>query len=45
MLSINADVRNGLSAPGRDDLSDVDTTAPGFHQENLVGLFGETQLI
>jgi alkaline phosphatase len=38
----NADVRSGPPAPGRHDLTDVDTTAPGFHQESLVGLFGET---
>jgi alkaline phosphatase len=38
----NADERSGPAAPGRHDLTDVDTTAPGYHQESLVGLFGET---
>ncbi|WP_237067836.1 alkaline phosphatase [Microbulbifer guangxiensis] len=39
----DADVRYGLpAAAGRHDLGNVDTTAPGFHQEALVPLGGET---
>ncbi|GAA5525852.1 hypothetical protein Maes01_02425 [Microbulbifer aestuariivivens] len=39
----DADVRYELpAAAGRHDLSEIDTTAPGFHQEALVPLAGET---
>jgi alkaline phosphatase len=38
----NADARSGPPAAGRHDLTEVDTTAPGFHQETLVATFGET---
>lgn len=40
--STDADVRNGPPAPGRHDLTEVDTTAPGYHQETLVATRGET---
>lgn len=38
----NADSRIGPPAPGRHDLSNVDTQAPGYHQESLAGTAGET---
>lgn len=38
----NADSRSGPPAPGRHDLSNVDTQAPGYHQESLAGTAGET---
>ena len=38
----NADARNGPPAPGRHDLTNIDTETPGYHQETLVGTFGET---
>ncbi|KUJ83891.1 alkaline phosphatase [Microbulbifer flavimaris] len=39
----DADVRYGLPVDaGRKDLTAVDTTAPGFHQEAMVPLGGET---
>ena len=39
----DADVRYGLPGEaGRQDLSNVDTTSPGFHQEALVPLGSET---
>jgi len=38
----DADKRGGAPAPGRHDLSAVDTTRPGFHQEALVPTGGET---
>jgi alkaline phosphatase len=38
----DADTRAGLSLPGRNNLSGIDTTAPGFHQESLVALGSET---
>ena len=34
--------RNGPPAPGRYDLTEVDTQAPGYHQETLVDTFEET---
>jgi len=38
----NADTRSGPPAVGRHDLTEVDTTAPGYHQETLVATNGET---
>ncbi|TAA43658.1 alkaline phosphatase [Corallincola spongiicola] len=39
----NADATYGLDpAAGRQDLGDVDTTSPGFHQEALVPMSSET---
>jgi len=38
----DANTRSGPPAPGRHDLTGVDTTAPGYHQESLVGTFAET---
>ena len=38
----NADARSGLPASGRHDLTNIDTETPGYHQETLVGTFGET---
>lgn len=40
--SITDGSRSGPAAPGRHDLTGIDTTAPGYHQETLVGTFGET---
>ncbi|TQV89049.1 alkaline phosphatase [Aliikangiella coralliicola] len=42
-LETDADVSYGTSVTGRVDLTNVDTTAPGFHQEALVPFkWGET---
>ena len=38
----NADARSGPPAPGRHDLSTVNTQAPGYHQESLAGTAAET---
>ena len=38
----NADARSGPPASGRYDLTNIDTETPGYHQETLVGTFGET---
>ena len=40
--STDADVRSGPPAPGRHDLTEVDTNDPGYHQETLVATGGET---
>lgn len=40
--STDADVRSGPPTPGRHDLTEVDTTVPGYHQETLVATRGET---
>jgi alkaline phosphatase len=38
----NADSRSAPPAAGRHDLTIINTEAPGYHQETLVGTFGET---
>lgn len=38
----NADARSGPPAPGRHDLSNINTQAPGYHQESLAGTAAET---
>lgn len=38
----DADSREGISIPGRNNLTGIDTTSPGFHQEALVALGSET---
>lgn len=40
--STSAESRSGPAAPGRHDLTGVDTTASGYHQETLVATNGET---